>query len=162
MNHLRQLRVLMSPPPPAAIRQRPWAAIVAAGVMILPLGSIYAFSVFLKPLEQLLGASRSELATVFGIAAICYTIGMNGAPRLFRWLGLTTVILLSAVVSTAGIALAAVARNFPELAAGYGVLFGLGGGIAFVAMQQGVNLMPLRRPGLHPSGAVRLAAGGAQ
>ena len=138
----------LSASPLQAPRQRPWAAIGAAGILILPLGSIYAFSVFLKPLEQLLGATRSELATVFGMAAICYTIGMNAAPRLFRRLGLTSVILLSAIISTAGIALAAVARNFPELAVGYGVLFGLGGGIAFVAMQQGVNLMPLKRPGL--------------
>ena len=65
-------------------KQRSWAAILAAGMLIAPLGSIYAFSVFLKPLEELLGASRSELATVFGIAAVCYTIGMNAGAKLFR------------------------------------------------------------------------------
>jgi hypothetical protein len=31
--------------------QRAWAAIAAATVMNLPLGSIYAFSDFLKPIE---------------------------------------------------------------------------------------------------------------
>ncbi len=129
-------------------RQRPWAAILAAGMQILPLGSIYAFSVFLRPLEQLLGATRSELATVFGIAAIGYTVGMNLGPRLFRCLGLRVAILLSSVTSALGIGLAANARTFAELALGYGVLFGFGGGIAFVAMQQGVNLLPWRRPGL--------------
>jgi hypothetical protein len=33
--------------------QRPWAAIAAVIVLTLPLGSIYAFSVFLRPVEIL-------------------------------------------------------------------------------------------------------------
>lgn len=132
--------------PPA--RQRPWAAVLAATILILPLGSIYAFSVFLKPLETLLGASRKELATVFGIAAIFYTVGMNIGPRLFPHLGISSFLLLSTLVSAVGIALSAVARSFVELAIGYGVLFGLGGGLAYVAAQQSVNLVGFRRTGL--------------
>ncbi len=133
---------------PAESPKRPWAAIIAAGVLVLPLGSIYAFSVFLKPLETLLGASRSELATVFGIAAVCYTFGMNLGPYLFRPLGTAGLFILSALASAGGTAIAAAARTFPELALGYGVLFGIGGGLAFVAIQQGVNLMGMRRTGL--------------
>ena len=45
---------------PPATRNHPWLAIVAAAALILPLGSIYAFSVFLKPLETLLGATREN------------------------------------------------------------------------------------------------------
>lgn len=127
---------------------RPSAAIVAAGVLVLPLGSIYAFSVFLKPLEALLGASRSELATVFGIAAIFYTIGMNIGPRFFGHVGLGTFLTLATLVSAGGIALSAVAPSFAVLAAGYGVLFGLGGGLAYVAAQQAMNLVGFRRTGL--------------
>ena len=133
---------------PPEQRQRTWAAILAATLLVLPLGSIYAFSVFLDPLEQLLGATRAQLATVFGIAAVFYTIGMNIGPRLFRWASLSVVLILCTLISAAGTGLAAMARTFPELAFGYGVLFGFGGGIAYVAVQQGVNLMPLRRPGL--------------
>ena len=141
--------------------QRPLAAILAASLLVLPLGSIYAFSVFLKPLEQLLGASRSELATVFGIAAIFYTIGMNCGPHIFRSASLPVVLVQCAVVSAAGTALAAMAQTFPALALGYGVLFGLGSGVAYVAMQQGVNLMPLRRPGLVNGYLVSLLPAGA-
>ncbi len=128
--------------------QRPWAAILAATVLVLPLGSIYAFSVFLRPLEATLGASRSELATVFGIAAIYYTLGMNIGPRLFPYIGVAPFFLMCALISSAGIALAALATNFAELAIGYGVLFGLGGGFAYVAAQQGINLIGFRRTGL--------------
>ena len=83
--------------PPA--RQRPWAAVLAATILILPLGSIYAFSVFLKPLETLLGATREQLATVFGIAAIFYTVGMNVGPRFFSHVAIAPFILASALIS---------------------------------------------------------------
>ncbi len=133
-------------PPPT--RQRPWAAIIAATILILPLGSIYAFSVFLQPLEDLLGATRKELAAVFGIAAIFYTVGMNAGPKLFPHLGIAAFLCLCSLISASGIALSAVATNFPMLALGYGVLFGLGGGLAYVAAQQSINLMAFRRTGL--------------
>ena len=48
------------------IRPSPWRAVAAATVLNAPLGSLYAFSVFLTPLETLLGLSRAELALVFG------------------------------------------------------------------------------------------------
>ena len=32
--------------------ERPWAALVAATLMNLPLGSVYSFSVLLRPIEQ--------------------------------------------------------------------------------------------------------------
>ena len=59
----------------AARQQRPWAAVLAATVMNLPLGSVYAFSVFLRPIEQELGISRSALSLVFGVATIGFTVG---------------------------------------------------------------------------------------
>ena len=43
-------------------------AIAAATVLNLPLGSLYAYSVFLKPLETLLGLTRADLALVFAVA----------------------------------------------------------------------------------------------
>src|SRR5688500_11080899 len=69
-----------------SVRMRPSGALAAATIMTLPLGSIYAFSVLLVPLEQLHQASRSELASVFGISAVFFTIGANLAPRLFGWI----------------------------------------------------------------------------
>ena len=49
------------------VRQSPWRAVVAATALNLPFGSLYAFSVFLAPLETLLGLSRADLALVFDI-----------------------------------------------------------------------------------------------
>jgi OFA family oxalate/formate antiporter-like MFS transporter len=116
--------------------------------MSLPLGSIYAFSVLLAPLEQLLQASRSELASVFGISAVFFTIGANLAPRLFGWIRAPLLVALTGALSSAGVALAAVAPSLSWLILGYGVLFATGGGMAYVAVQQCVNAAPLARPGL--------------
>ncbi len=127
---------------------RPGAALAAATLMSLPLGSIYAFSVLLAPLEQLLQAGRSELASVFGISAVFFTIGANLAPRLFGWLPAPLLVALTGALSSAGVALAAVAPSLTWLILGYGVLFATGGGMAYVVVQQCVNAAPLARPGL--------------
>ena len=60
------------------------AALAAATVVNLPFGTLYAFSVFLKPMEALLGATRAEMSFVFGLATVTLTIGMNFAPQLYR------------------------------------------------------------------------------
>ena len=60
--------------------QRPWAAIAAATVLNLPLGSIYAFSVFLKPIEAELGLNRSAMSLVFAVASVGFTVGMLLVP----------------------------------------------------------------------------------
>ncbi len=131
-----------------AARERPWAAVAAATAVNLPLGSLYAFSVFLKPMEAMFQASRSDLSFVFALATISFTIGMNLAPRLFALASAPLLVTLCAVSSTLGIALAAAASGLAMVMAGYGVLFGLGGGVAYILAQQAVNLMVRRHKGL--------------
>ena len=130
------------------VRARPGAALAAATIISLPLGSLYAFSVLLAPLEQILQATRSELAGVFGISAVFFTIGANLAPRLFGRVPAPLLVALTGALASVGVALAAVAPSLSWLILGYGVLFATGGGMAYVAVQQCVNAAPLARPGL--------------
>ena len=116
--------------------------------MALPLGSSYAFSVLLAPLEQLLHANRSALAFVFGISAVFFTVGSNLAPLLFGWIRAPLLVALTGALSSAGVALAAVAPSLAWLILGYGVLFATGGGMAYIVVLQCVNAAPLARPGL--------------
>lgn len=138
-----------------------WAALGAATALNLPLGSLYAFSVFLRPLEESLGASRAELSFVFALATIGFTVGMNLAPSLFRIASAPTLVLLCAAATTGGIALSAAADGVLLLAVGYGVLFGLGGGAAYITVQQGVNLLGPARKGLVNGYIVSLYPAGA-
>jgi OFA family oxalate/formate antiporter-like MFS transporter len=71
------------------------------------------------------------------------------------------LMLACAVVSAVGIALAATASGLTQLAIGYGVLFGLGGGAAYILVQQAVNLAITRHHGLVNGYIVALYPAGA-
>jgi MFS transporter, OFA family, oxalate/formate antiporter len=130
------------------VQATPGAALAAATILSLPLGSIYAFSVLLAPLEQLLHASRADLASVFGVSAVFFTIGANLGPLLFGRLPAPLLVALTGALSALGVTLAAVAPSLGWLILGYGLLFATGGGMAYVVVQQCVNAAPLTRPGL--------------
>jgi OFA family oxalate/formate antiporter-like MFS transporter len=120
-------------------RSRFFAVMAAATALNLPFGTIYAFSVFLKPMEEMLGVGRAEMSFVFGLATITLTIGMNLAPRLYVRVPPGLLVLACGACSAGGLALSAAATGLGEFALGYGVLFGFGAGIAFTTLQQGVN-----------------------
>jgi len=92
--------------------QRHAAALIAATVVNLPFGTLYAFSVFLKPMEALLGATRAEMSFVFGLATVTLTLGMNFGPQLYRRLPPAPLALAGGLLSAAGLWLAASASSF--------------------------------------------------
>jgi MFS transporter, OFA family, oxalate/formate antiporter len=102
----------------------------------------------LKPLEALLGLSRADLALVFALASAGFGVGMNLAPHVFGLASPAMLVLACALASALGSAIAATAGGLVQLALGYGVLFGLGGGAAYILTQQVVNLSVTRRRGL--------------
>src|SRR3979411_586380 len=112
--------------------ERLWAALLAATLMNLPLGSVYAFSVLLRPIEQELAIPRSALSLVFGLATAGFTVGSVGAAFLYRVASAPLLVFLSAGAAAGGIAVAATATGLNQLLLGYGVVFGTGGGIAYI------------------------------
>jgi MFS transporter, OFA family, oxalate/formate antiporter len=144
-----------------AVRPSAWRAVAAATVLNAPLGSLYAFSVFLKPLESLLGLSRADLALVFAVASAGFGAGMNLVPHVFGLASPPVLMLACAAASSVGIALAATAGGLARLAIGYGMLFGGGGGAAYILAQQTVNLAVTRRHGLVNGYIVALYPAGA-
>jgi MFS transporter, OFA family, oxalate/formate antiporter len=128
--------------------QRTGIAIAAATALNLPFGTIYAFSVFLKPMEAMLAIGRTEMTVVFGLASVSLTAGMNFAPRLYRIMSPGALLLACGVTSAIGLYLTATATSLAHFAIGYGVLFGLGGGCGFIVVQQGVNQTITKMSGL--------------
>jgi OFA family oxalate/formate antiporter-like MFS transporter len=143
------------------VRQSPWRTVAAATLFNAPIGSLYAFSVFLHPLESLLGLSRADLALVFGLASAGFGAGMNLAPNLYGVARAPLLVLACAALGTAGIALAATAGGLIQLAIGYGILFGAGGGAGYILVQQAVNLSVTGRHGLVNGYIVSLYPAGA-
>jgi MFS family permease len=121
---------------PDDVQKRTWAALVAATLINLPFGSLYAFSVFLRPIETTLSVSRSEVSAVFGLATITFTMGMVGAPKLLSRASAPLLVALCSIAATAGIATLAFATSLIAWAVSYGVLFGLSGGISYLVLQQ--------------------------
>src|SRR3989442_8090818 len=84
------------------------------------------------------------------------------APGFFGLASTSTLVLGCAAAGTLGAAVAAMASGLTQLAVGYGVLFGAGGGAAYILAQQTVNLAVTRRHGLvngyivglYPAGAM--------
>jgi OFA family oxalate/formate antiporter-like MFS transporter len=142
-------------------RLRPWRVIAAATALNAPVGALYAFSVFLHPLEDLLGLHRADLALVFAAAAASFGVGMMLAPALYRIAPTPWLVLACAGVNAAGIALAATAGGLLQLVIGYGVCFGVGGGAAYILVQQVVNLTVTARHGLVNGYMVSLLPAGA-
>ncbi|HZB55693.1 MAG TPA: MFS transporter [Reyranella sp.] len=128
--------------------ERFWAALLAATLMNLPLGSVYSFSVLLRPIEQELAIPRSALSLVFGLATVGFTVGSVGAAFLYRLAPAPILVLASALVAAGGIAIAATASGLWQLLLGYGVVFGTGGGVTYILLQQGVNMLVRQRQGL--------------
>jgi OFA family oxalate/formate antiporter-like MFS transporter len=124
------------------------AALVAATALNLPFGTLYAFSVFLKPLEALLGVGRAGMSFVFALATITLTLGMVVAPSIYGRFRPWTIALACGACSASGLALAASAQGFIQFMLGYGVLFGIGAGAGFILVQQGVNQSVSARSGL--------------
>jgi len=82
-------------------RHRGAAALLAATVVNLPFGTLYAFSMFLGPMEAC-SVPRAR-GFVFGLATVTLTVGMNVAPQLYRRLAPATLALGSGL--TSGLAL---------------------------------------------------------
>jgi MFS transporter, OFA family, oxalate/formate antiporter len=144
-----------------AVRPSPWRTVAAATALNAPFGSLYAFSVFLQPLEAMLGVGRADLALVFALAACGFGAGMILAPTAYGLAPPPLVVLVCASASTLGIALAATANGLGQLAIGYGLFFGIGGGAAYIVVQQVVNQAVLERQGLVNGYIVSLYPAGA-
>jgi OFA family oxalate/formate antiporter-like MFS transporter len=128
--------------------ERLWAALLAATLMNLPLGSVYAFSVLLRPIEQELAIPRSALSLVFGLATVGFTAGSVGAAFLYRVAPAPILVFASALAAAGGLLMAATASGLAQLLLGYGIVFGTGGGVTYILLQQGVNMLVRRRQGL--------------
>ncbi len=105
---------------------------VLIGISInLCLGSIYAWSVFSKPLEEAfnIGATESLLPFIVFLATIAIVMPFAGGP-LDRY-GPKKLIVLGALLAGAGWLLGSMATNIETLTLTYGIIGGIGVGLVY-------------------------------
>ena len=118
-----------------------WFYLLIGMVGLLFAGVIYAWSILKTPLADTFGWSASALAMNFTLTMCCFCLGGILASVLRRRLSVRAVLLLSAVMSGAGFLLTSrlSGGSIVPLYVSYGVLGGLGIGMAYTVVLSAVN-----------------------
>jgi len=120
--------------------------LLACMSIMAAMGSLYVFSIFLVPWEELLGASRSEVSSIFSAAMVATTIGIFIGYKLYHLLAPSYFATTVCFVAAAGAALAGAGTSLPPIWLGYGLLFGGANGIGYgFAIQIAAQAMPERK-----------------
>jgi OFA family oxalate/formate antiporter-like MFS transporter len=112
-----------------------WGIAVAAVLVQLALGAVYAWSVFNKPLQDQFGWSKSQAVLPFTVAIGCIVIGTFVGGRIQDKRGPRPVALVGVVLYSLGIMGASLVSSADQLwllILTYGVLGGIGLGLAYI------------------------------
>ncbi len=108
-----------------------WLPVVGGIMMNLALGSLYAWSVFVPPLEREFGWSRAQTSWVYTIAIVCFALTFVVAGRLQDVKGPRLCALLGGLFVSAGFVLASFTTTLAALYLFYGVIVGIGNGFGY-------------------------------
>jgi len=118
--------------PPAGLWERHRWAVIPIGFLInVVLGTVYAFSLFRKPLEELWGIGATASGLPFMMFLATFAVGMALAGRFVdRW-GPRKTGLLGSILVGAGWVFAGLSPNVQILTLTYGVIAGSGVGFLY-------------------------------
>src|SRR5450830_65828 len=108
-----------------------WWRVVGGLLMNLALGSLYAWSVFVAPLEKEFGWKRADTSSVFGWAVVVFALSFVLAGRLQDKLGPFKVSITGCILLTAGFLLSAQTTSLTYLIICFGVVVGIGNGFGY-------------------------------
>src|SRR5271169_6885863 len=108
-----------------------WWRVVGGLLMNLALGSLYAWSVFVAPLEKEFGWKRADTSAVFTWAVVVFAIAFIVAGRLQDKLGPFMVSLIGCILLTAGFILCMWTTSLTYLIVCFGILVGIGNGFGY-------------------------------
>jgi OFA family oxalate/formate antiporter-like MFS transporter len=108
-----------------------WWRVVGALSMNLALGTLYAWSVFVAPLEMQFGWKRADTSLVFTVAVIVFAITFVVAGRIQDRFGPFYCSLAGGVLVSLGFYLSAYTTSLTYLIVCFGVIGGLGNGFGY-------------------------------
>jgi OFA family oxalate/formate antiporter-like MFS transporter len=120
----------MAPTDPSATISR-WWRVVGGLSMNLALGSLYAWSVFVAPLEKEFGWKRAQTTWTFTIAVVVFAIAFIIAGRLQDKLGPFRISVTGGLLVSIGFFLCAYTSSLTYLYICFGVLGGIGNGFGY-------------------------------
>ncbi|MGD9931910.1 MAG: MFS transporter [Mangrovibacterium sp.] len=120
--------------------------ILPVSVMIF-LGGIYAWSMFVPPLQHGYGLSASQTQWIFGAVIASFTTSMIGADKLLQKIGFRGMVLAAALLYASGYLMASYsAGHFETIFIGIGLLSGIGTGLGYMSsLSVPVGWFPMRK-----------------
>ena len=106
--------------------------LIGSLLVLLVLGSVYAWSLFNLPLSSKYELDIDAIAFTFGIMTLFIAIGSSSSGFLKLRIGMQNVVALSAVCTGAGLLLSAFAPNLITLYLSAGLLLGFGDGLGYM------------------------------
>jgi OFA family oxalate/formate antiporter-like MFS transporter len=123
-----------------------WLPVVGGILMNLALGALYAWSVFVLPLEREFGWTRADTSWVFTIAIVCFALSFIGAGRLQDLKGPRVCAFVGGVLVSAGFMLCSFTSSLLSLYIFFGVMVGIGNGFGYATpMPVGSKWFPDKR-----------------
>jgi len=108
-----------------------WWHVVGGMSMNLALGSLYAWSVFVAPLEKEFGWKRADTSSVFTWAVVVFALTFIVAGRLQDKFGPFWVSLTGGILVSLGFFLCSYTHSLTYLIVCFGVIGGLGNGFGY-------------------------------
>jgi MFS transporter, OFA family, oxalate/formate antiporter len=108
-----------------------WWRVVGALLMNLSLGSLYAWSIFVAPLEKEFGWNRAQTSVVFTIAVVVFAASFVLAGRLQDKVGPFRISLVGAVFLSLGLVLASRTDSLMWIYITLGGIMGFGNGFGY-------------------------------
>ena len=111
-----------------------WWRLIGGLLMTLALGTLYAWSVFVAPLENEFGWKRAQTSTVFTIAVVMFATSFVLAGRLQDRFGPFWISITGGALVSLGFFLCAYTSSLHYLFLCYGVLGAIGNGFGFATV----------------------------
>jgi len=108
-----------------------WWRVIGGLMMNIALGTLYAWSIFVAPLEKEFGWKRAQTSAVFGIAVVVFALTFIVAGRLQDKFGPFWVSLTGAILVSLGFFLCSYTSSLMWLYVCFGVIGGLGNGFGY-------------------------------
>jgi MFS family permease len=126
MNNWQSVRLFGLP-----IEKGRWLLIPLGSIVLLCLGTVYSWSIFRKPLEDLFGISATQSLLPFTFLLVLYALLMPITGFYIDRIGVGKITAIGGVVTGIGYILSSLTTNIILLTITYGVIAGAGVGIAY-------------------------------
>jgi OFA family oxalate/formate antiporter-like MFS transporter len=108
-----------------------WFLIALGSVVLLCLGTVYSWSIFRKPLEDLFSINATQSLLPFTFLLVLYALMMPITGFYIDRIGVSQITALGGLVTGIGYILSSLATNIVLLTITYGIIAGAGVGITY-------------------------------